>query len=79
MVRGRFAEESGVSDRPCDEVDVSEWSLTVSESSSLFRFTADEEGRWGPTEAILGKSKLVSPGHSVIKQNALLVAFFCKT
>lgn len=55
MVRGRFAEESGVCDPWDDGVGVSEWSMSVSDSSSRFRFTADGKGSWGPTEAIISK------------------------
>jgi hypothetical protein len=52
IVRDRFTEELGVSDLSCDGADVSDRSLTVSGCSSLFRFTADEEGSWGPTDVI---------------------------
>ena len=59
-MRHRFTEELGVSDPSRDRVDVS---LTLSDCSSLFRFTADGEGSWGPTDVIWGKLRLLLASH----------------
>ena len=58
IVRGRFAEESGLCDRL--SVGVDECDRSSPSSPSLFRFAAKDGGNCGPTEAMIAQINLVS-------------------